>query len=92
MLEENGHIQENFGGKKARSQGPLDKANYVVTKMNMFCIYFHKKGHVVEKCWTLNPTMLPRNLKKVEKEYGKNGKEVSIIDVFQGDSHVDVNV
>jgi len=35
--------------------------------------------------------MLPRNL-KVERENGKNGKEVSINDVFQDDSHVDFNV
>ena len=33
--------------------------------------------------------MLPLNLKKVEKE---NGKEVPIIYVFEDDSHVDVNV
>ena len=28
----------------------------------------------------------------MEKENGKNGKEVSIIDVFHDDSHVDVDV
>ena len=36
--------------------------------------------------------MLPRNFKKVEKENGKNWKEVSIIDVFQDYPHVDVDV
>jgi len=40
----------------------------------------------------LNPTMLPRNLKKVEREDGRNGKEDSMIDVFQNDSHVDADV
>ena len=36
--------------------------------------------------------MLPRKLKKWEKEYGKNGKEVSIIDMFQDDTHVEIDV
>ena len=58
----------------------------------MCCTYFHKQGHIVERCWTLNPIMLPQNLKKVERENGKNGKKDSMIDVFQDDSHVDVDV
>ena len=36
--------------------------------------------------------MLPRNLKKVERENGRNGKESPINDVFQDDSHVAVDV
>ncbi len=36
--------------------------------------------------------MLPRNLKKVEGENGKNGKEDSMNHVFQDDSHVAVDV
>lgn len=58
----------------------------------MCCTYCHKQGHIAAKFWILNPTMLPQNLKKVERENGKNGKEVSIIDVLQDDSNVDVNV
>ena len=57
----------------------------------MYCTYCHKQVHIYEKCWTLNPTILPRNLKKVEEENGTNGKEVSIIDVFQ-DVDVDVQL
>ena len=36
--------------------------------------------------------MLPQKLKKVERENGSNGNEVSMIDVFQDDSHVDAGV
>ena len=58
----------------------------------MCCTYCHKQGHIAAKCWILNPAMLPRNLKKVERESGQNGKEVSINDVFQDYSHVVVDV
>lgn len=58
----------------------------------MHFTYYHKQGHIVERCWTLNPTMLPRNLKKVERENNKNGKKDSMIDAFQDDSHVDADV
>ena len=36
--------------------------------------------------------MLPQKLKKVEREDGINGKEVSMDDVFQDDSHIDIDV
>ena len=36
--------------------------------------------------------MLPTKLKKVDKEDGRNGKEDSMSDVSQNDSHVDANV
>jgi len=36
--------------------------------------------------------MLPQKLKKVEREDGRNGKEVSMNYVSQGDSHVDADV
>ena len=36
--------------------------------------------------------MLPQKLKKVEREDGRNGKEVFTNDVFQDDSHVDADV
>ena len=36
--------------------------------------------------------MLPQKLKKVEREYGRNGKEYCMNDVFQDDSHVDDDV
>jgi len=36
--------------------------------------------------------MLPQKLKKMERENGRNGKEVSINDVSYDDSHVDVDV
>ena len=78
--------------RRKEAKGPLDKEKYTVKRMNMCCTYFHKQGHIAEKCWILNPTMLPRNLKKVERENGSNGKKDSMIDVFQDDSHVDVDV
>ena len=67
---------------KQEAKGPLDKASHVVKRMHMCCTYCHVQGHIAAKCWTLNPTILPQNFKKVERENGKNGKEVSIIDVL----------
>jgi len=79
-------------GKKQEAKGPLDKENHVVKRMHMQCTYYHKQWHIDERCWTLNPTMLPQKLKKVEREDGRNGKEVSMNDVSQDDSHVHVDV
>ena len=78
--------------RRQEAKVPMNNANHAVKKMNMCCTYCHKQGHTVERCWTLNPTMLPQKLKKWEKEYGKNGKEVSIIDMCQDDTHVDIDV
>ena len=78
--------------RRQEAKVPLNNANHAVKKMNMCCTYCHKHGHTAERCWTLNPTMLPQKLKKLEKEYGKNGKEVSIIDMCQDDTHVDIDV
>ena len=36
--------------------------------------------------------MLPQNLKKVEREHGRNGSEDSMSDVSRNDSHIDVDV
>ena len=59
----------------------------------MQCTYCHKQGHLAERCWTLNPAMLPLKLKeKVEREDGRNGKEDSMTDVSQNDSHIDADV
>ena len=70
-------------------KGPLDRENEVENKMQFFCTHFHKKGHLVDKCWTLYPTSHPQHLKKVERDIDKNGKEDSIIDEGQDDSHDD---
>ena len=79
--------------KKQEAKGPLDKANHVVKGMHMCCTYCHRQGHLAERCWTLNPTMLPQKLKeKVEREDRINGKEDSMNDVSQDDSHIDVDV
>ncbi len=68
--------------RRQEAKVPLNNANHAVKKMNMCCTYCHKRGHTAERCWTLNPTMLPRNLKKVERENGRNGKKDSMNDVF----------
>ena len=78
--------------KKQKAKGPLDKANHVVKRMHMFCTYYHKQGHLVKRCWILYQAMLPQKLKKVEIEDGRNGKEDSMNDVSQNDSHVDADV
>ena len=81
-----------FKERKQEAKGPLDKANHAIKRMHMQCTYCHKQGHLAAKCWTLNPAMLPQKLKKVEREDGKNRKEVPMNDVSQDDSHVDANV
>ncbi len=50
------------------------------------------QGHVAERCWSLNLAMLSQKLKKVKREDGINGNEVSMDDVSQDASHVDVDV
>ena len=70
----------------------MDKASHVDKRMHMQCTYCHNQGHLVVKCWTLNPAMLPQKLKKVEREDGRNGKEYSTNDVSQDDSHDDADV
>ena len=77
---------------KQRRQKAKDKANHAKKKMKLFCTHCHKQGQIVDKCWTLYPEIHPRNLNKVEKENGKNGKEDSIIDVGHDDSHDDVQL
>ena len=78
--------------RKKRAKGPLDKENHALKKVHMYCTYCHKQGHIATKCWTLNPTMLPQKLKKVERGDGRNGKEDSMNDVSQNDSHDDADV
>jgi len=78
--------------RKQKAKGPLDKVNHAIKKMHMHCTYCHKEGNIAAKCFTLNPKMLPQNLKKVERENDMNGKKDSMNDVFQDDSHVDVDL
>ena len=75
---------------RQKFKGLLDKENDVENKLQLFITHCHKKGHLVDKCWTLYPAIHPLNLKKVERDIGKNGKEDFIINVGQDDSHDDV--
>ena len=70
----------------------MDNENHVEKKMKLFCNHCHKQGHLVDKCWTLYPTSHPRHWKKVERYFHKNGKEDSIIDVGQDDTHDEVHL
>ena len=74
---------------KQRRHKAKDKENHVENKRQLFCTLFHNQGHIVEKCRTLYLEIHPQQLKKVEKENYKNGKEYSIIDVGYDDSHDD---
>ena len=67
--------------RRQKVKGPLDNENHVEKNMKLFCTHCHKQGNLVDKCWNLYPTSHPRNLKKVERDIDKNGKEDSIIDV-----------
>ena len=75
--------------RRQKSKVPLDNANHVEKKMQLFFTHFHKQGHLANKCWTLYPTSHPQHLKKVERDIDKNEKEDSIIDEGQDDSHDD---
>ena len=77
--------------KKQEAKGPLDKANHVVKRMHMCCTYCHKQGHIAQKCWNLNPTMLPQKLKKVERELHVRfvvWLTIMFLDVGRGWSHI----
>ena len=78
--------------RRQEAKVPLNNENHVVKKMNMCCTYCHKHGCTAERCWALNQPMLPRKLKKLKKEYDKNGKEVSITYMCKDDTHDDIDV
>ena len=79
--------------KKQEAKGPQDKENPVVKRMHLCYTYYHKQGHLVERCWTLNPVLLPPKLnEKVEKYNSRVGNKDSMIDGVQDDSHIDANV
>ena len=81
MLEEIAIHRKLSKQKKHKTRGTLDNGNHVSKKMQLFFTHWNKQGHLVDNCWTLHPTSHPRHLKKVERDFGKNGKEDSIIDV-----------
>jgi len=78
--------------KRQKAKGPLDNGNHVANKMQLFFTHCHKHGHLVYKCYTLDPTSHPRHLKKVERDFGKHGKEDSVIDLGQYDTHDEVQL
>ena len=53
---------------RQKIKGPLDKENDVENKMQLFITHCHKKGHLVDKCWTLYSTSHPQDLKVVERD------------------------
>jgi hypothetical protein len=57
--------------------------------MQKVCTHCQKRGHLVDQCWTLHPTIRPQPQKQLEKKIGKNGSGDSIIDVGQDDSQED---
>ena len=70
----------------------MDNGNHVEKKMQLFFTDFHNQGHLVDNCWTLHPRSHPGHLKKMERDFGKNGKKDSIIDVGREDTHDDVQL
>lgn len=76
--------------KRQKAKGPLDNGNHAEKNMQLFCNHCYKQGHLVDKRWNLHPTSHPRHLKKVERDFEKNGKDDSIIDVAQDDTHDEV--
>jgi hypothetical protein len=57
--------------------------------MQKVCTHCQKRGHLVDQCWTLHPTIRPQPQKQMDKNIGKNGSGDSIIDVSQDDSQED---
>ena len=67
----------------------LSKQRQHEEKMQKICNHCHRRGHIIDQCWTLHPTIHPRHKKQLDKEFGKNGSGDSIIDVSQDDSQED---
>ena len=59
---------------RQKVKGPLEKENDVENKMQLFITHCHKKGHLVDKCWTLYPTSHPQHLNKGDRGIDKNQK------------------
>ena len=77
---------------KQRRKEAKYKENHVEKKMQLFFTHCYKQGHIVDKCYNLYPKSHPRHVKKLERHLEKNGKEDSIINVGQDDSHDDVQL
>jgi hypothetical protein len=67
----------------------LSKQRQHEEKMQKICSHCHKRGHLIDQCWTLHPTSHPRHKKHLDEKIDKNGRGDSIIEVRQDDSQED---
>ena len=83
----NHHISKCW--KRLATFRKLYKKRQREKRMQNICTHCQKRGHLIDQCWTLHSTTHPYHNKKIDKEFGKNGREDSIIDVCQDDSQED---
>jgi hypothetical protein len=83
----NHHVSKCW--KRLANFRKLSKQRKHERRMQKICTHCQKRGHLVDQCWTLNPTTHPQHKKQLDKEIDKNGRGDSIIDVSQDDSQED---
>jgi hypothetical protein len=83
----NHHVSKCW--KRLTAFSKLYKQRQREKKMQKICTYCQKWGHLIDQCWRLHPTTHPQHKKQMDKEFGKNGRGDSIIDVSQDDSQED---
>jgi hypothetical protein len=84
----NHHVSKCWKGLIAIS-GNSTKQRQRERRMKKICTHGQKRGHLVDQCWMLHPTIRPQPQKHLDKNIGKNGSGDSIIDVSQDDSQED---
>jgi hypothetical protein len=67
----------------------LSKQRQHEEKMQKICSHCHRRGHIIDQCWTLHPTSHPRHKKHLGERIDKNGRGDSIIEVRQDDAQED---
>jgi hypothetical protein len=83
----NHHVSKCW--KRLTTFRKLSKQRQLEKRMQKICTHCQKRGHLIDQCWTLHPTTHPHHNKQMNKEYSKNGRGDSIIDVSQDDSQED---
>jgi hypothetical protein len=83
----NHHVSKCW--KRLTAFRKLSKQRQRERRMQKVFTHCQKRGHLVDQCWTLHPTIRPQSQKQLDKNISKNGSGDSIIDVSQDDSQED---
>jgi hypothetical protein len=83
----NHHVSKCW--KRLTTFRKLYKQRQLEKRMQKICTHCQKPGHLIDQCWTLHPATHPHHKRQMDKEFSKNGRGDSIIDVSQDDSQED---